>query len=312
MTRIVFLGTPEAAIPALGILSERFEVGLVVTQPDRPRGRSGTPQPPPVRERAEQLGIPVAQPERRAEIAPAISHAGTFDLGVVVAYGMILDPEVLSLPEAGLLNAHFSLLPRWRGAAPVQRALMAGDAMTGVTIIKLDEGMDTGPVLIAQAVDIDPEENAGGLTERLAALGARLLASVVPRYLSGEIEPVPQSDEGVTYARKITAEDRPLDLAAQPADFVAHVRALAPEPGATLEIDGERHKILRARYSDWAPQPGNWMAHDDDFPVVAAGGGGVELVELQPPGKRPQGGADWVRGRRRSRGRVAGAHRLGT
>lgn len=303
MTRIVFLGTPEAAIPTLLALSDRFDVGLAVTQPDRPRGRSGTPQPPPVKERAEDLGIPVTQPKRRGEIASAISYAGSFDLGVVVAYGMILDPEVLALPEAGLLNVHFSLLPRWRGAAPVARALMAGDAMTGVTIIKLDEGLDTGPVLTAQAVDIEPEEDSGQLTGRLARVGARLITSTIPGYLAGDIESIPQSDDGATYAHKITTEDRPLHLQGTPAEFVARVRGLAPEPGATLEIDGERHKILSAREVEWAPDAGTWALHGDS-PVVAVGEGGVELVELQPPGKRPQPGADWARGRRSSQGRV--------
>ena len=301
MTRIVFLGTPEAALPTLLALSDSFEVGLVVTQPDRPRGRSGRPQPSPVKEKAQDLGIPVTQPKQRGEIASAISYAGSFDLGVVVAYGMILDAEVLALPEAGLLNVHFSLLPRWRGAAPVARALMAGDAMTGVTIIQLDEGLDTGPVLTAQAVDIGPEEDSAELTGRLARLGARLITSAIPGYLAGDIEPVVQSDDGATYAHKITAEDRPLDLQGTPAEFVARVRGLAPEPGATLEIDGERHKILRARDVEWAPDAGTWALHGDS-PVVAVGEGGVELVELQPPGKRPQPGADWARGRRSSQG----------
>jgi methionyl-tRNA formyltransferase len=303
MTRIVFLGTPGAAIPSLQILSDNFEVGLVVTQPDRPRGRSATPQPSPVKEMVQDLGIPVTQPKRRGEIAPAIAYAGSFDLGVVVAYGMILDPEVLALPEAGLLNVHFSLLPRWRGAAPVARALMAGDTMTGVTIIKLDEGLDTGPVLTAQAVDIDPGEDAGQLTGRLARVGARLLCSTIPGYIAGEVTPVLQSDDGATYAHKITAADRPLDVHATPAEFVARVRGLAPDPGATLEIDGKPHKILEAREVEWVPEEGSWALHGD-APVVAVGEGGVELVELQPPGKRPQPGADWARGRRSSQGSV--------
>ena len=303
MTRLVFLGSPGAALASLELLADRFDVGLVVTQPDRPRGRSGTPRPPPVKERAEELGISVAQPKRRSEIAEAISDAGSFDLGVVVAYGMILDPEVLAIPEAGVLNVHFSLLPRWRGAAPVARAVIAGDTMTGVTIIKLDEGLDTGPVLTAQGVDIEPGENAGHLTDRLAGLGARLVGSVIPGYLAGQVVPVTQSDEGATYADKITSDDRPLDVSATPAEFVAWVRGLAPDPGATLEIDGERHKILEARASDWGPEPGTWALHQD-VPIVGVSEGGVELVELQPPGKRPQAGADWARGRRRSLGSV--------
>ena len=250
-----------------------------------------------------ELGIDVAQPERRSDIGPAIAGAGDFDLGIVVAYGMLLGPDVLDLPTNGLLNAHFSLLPRWRGAAPVARALMAGDTMTGVTILKLDEGLDTGPVLTAQAVDIGPEENAGELTERLARLGASLVTSVIPGYIEGSVDPVLQSDDGANYAEKIMAEDRPLDLDVSPEEFVDKVRGLAPDPGATLLIDGAPHKVLAARESDWSPAGRSWEIHDD-APVVAVGEGGVELVELQPPGKRPQTGEDWARGRRGSRGRV--------
>lgn len=303
MTRIVFLGTPDEAVPALELLAGKHEVGLVITQPDRPRGRSGALQPPPLKVKASDLGIQVAQPERRSEIAPALAAAGEFDLGVVIAYGTILGREVLDLPRAGLLNVHFSLLPRWRGAAPVARALMAGDTMTGVTIIKLDEGLDTGPVLTAQAVDVEAGENAGHLTARLARLGARLLASVIPGYLEGRLVPVPQSDQGASYAKKIVPADRPLDLEAPREEFVDKVRALAPEPGATLVIDGEPHKVLAAEVADWAPEPGVWEVREG-VPVLRAGDGGVTLVELQRPGRRPQGGADWAQGRQRSRGSV--------
>lgn len=301
MTRIVFLGTPEEAVPTLDALAERFQIDLVVTRPDRPRGRSGAPQAPAVKQRASELGMAVAQPERRSDVRPAIAEAGDFDLGVVVAYGMILGSDVLELPRKGLLNVHFSLLPRWRGAAPVARAIMAGDTMTGVTVLKLDEGLDTGPVLTAQAVDIRLGENAGELTGRLSRLGARLITSVIPGYVQGDIDPVPQIDDGASYAEKITAKDRQLDVDASPVEFVAKVRGLAPDPGAVLVIDDEPHKILAARESDWSPEPGTWELHDG-APVVAVREGGVELVEVHPPGKRPQPGEDWARGRRRSRG----------
>lgn len=303
MTRIVFLGTPEEAVPSLDLLAERFQVDLVVTRPDRARGRSGAPQPSAVKERAGELGIDAAQPETRSDVGPAIAAAGEFDLGVVVAYGMIFGPDALELPRLGMLNVHFSLLPRWRGAAPVARAIMAGDTMTGVTIIKLDQTLDTGPVLTAQAVDIGREENAGELTDRLSRLGARLVASVIPGYVSGEIDPEPQIDDGASYAEKITAEDRPLGVDVMPDEFVAKVRGLAPEPAATLTIDGETHKILAARESERSPETGTWEL-DGDMPVVGLVEGGVTLVELQPPGKRPQSGEDWARGRRRSQGSV--------
>jgi methionyl-tRNA formyltransferase len=168
MARVVFLGTPEAAVPALDSLTQRHEIPLVVTQPDRTQGRSKRPVPSPVKRLASAKGLTVAQPEDRSELAKQFEDHGPFDVGVVVAYGRILRPEILEAPDRGLLNAHFSLLPRWRGAAPVARALMAGDAMTGVTIMKLDEGLDTGPILTAQAIDIPPGVDAGQLTESLA------------------------------------------------------------------------------------------------------------------------------------------------
>lgn len=302
MSRVVFFGTPEEAVPTLETLATRHEIGLVVTQPDRPRGRSGRPQPPPVKQEADRLGLRVVQPQTSAELAEAVG-ADRFDLGVVVAYGRILRPDVLAAPAEGILNVHFSLLPRWRGAAPVARALMAGDAMTGVTIIRLDEGLDTGPVLTAQLVDIHPAEDCGTLSGRLAHLGANLLASVIPGYLSGEVVPIPQSDEGATYAEKVTASDRPLGGIEDASEFLARVRGLAPDPGGVLVIDGEPHKVLAARIGDHSPPPGAWELVDS-VPVVAVGAHGVELVTVQPPGGRPMGGEAWARGRHRQGGSV--------
>lgn len=301
MTRLVFLGTPRSAVPTLESLASQFDVGLVVTQPDRPRGRSGTPAPPPVKVKAQELSIEVVQPSKSSEIAASITDRGHFDLGVVVAYGRILRPDVLGLPRLGLLNLHFSLLPRWRGAAPVARALLAGDEMTGVTIIKIDEGLDTGPVLTAQAVDISPTENAGALTERLAHVGARLITDVIPRYVSGEMVPVEQSDDGLEYADKVTPDDRPLELGGSAQEFVSRVRALAPKPGATLDIDGDRFKILAAQAVTHDIPRGEWRAVDGQ-PVIGVGDGAVALLELQPPGKRSMSGEDWLRGARKSRG----------
>lgn len=303
MIRVVFLGTPAAAVPTLAGLVSRYDVGLVVTQPDRPRGRSRKPAPSAVKLAARERGLLVAQPESSSEIVEVISEHGPFDLGVVVAYGRVLSPEVLEMPGAGLLNVHFSLLPRWRGAAPVARALIAGDTMTGVTIIKIDEGLDTGPVLTAQAVDIAPEEDAGRLTERLAVVGGRLTVDQIPGFLSGTVTPVPQRDEGVTYAAKLTAADRPLNLDGSAQSFVAKVRGLSPTPGAVLGIDGEPHRVLAARPHDHAPSAGYWQDIDGS-PVVAVGDGGVEIVTLQPPGKRPMDGAAWLRGLRVTSGRV--------
>lgn len=302
--KLVFMGTPEAAVPTLAALVQECDVNLVVTQPDRPRGRSKTPQPPPVKEWALDHALVVAQPVKASDLDRALLDHEPFDLGVVVAYGRILGSRVLAIPEHGMLNVHFSLLPRWRGAAPVARALMAGDSMTGVTIMRMDEGLDTGPVLTAQAVDMMPEENAGALTRRLAGLGARLLAGSIAPYLDGELESFEQSDDGVTYAKKIDAADRPLEVGADPDTIVNHVRGLAPRPAASLDIDGERHKILAARRHVATPDQGVWM-DVGGVPVVGFAGGGVELIELQPPGRKPQSGADWLRGRRANHGVVA-------
>jgi methionyl-tRNA formyltransferase len=301
MARVAFLGTPQSAVPTLETLAEEHEIALVVTQPDRPRGRSKSPQPPPVKETAIRLGIPVAQPGKRSEIEGALRESGPFEIAVVVAYGRILTPEVLALPTHGILNLHFSLLPRWRGAAPVARALMAGDPMTGVTIMKLDEGLDTGPILTAQAVDIGQDENAGELTKRLARSGARLLDEAMTAYLAGELEPVPQTDEGVTYADKIEARDRPISPA-DPVDRVlGQIRGLAPTPAATLDIAGQPHKVLAARRSEVSPPQGEWQIIDG-APIIGLADGGVEILTIQPPGKTPREGRAWANGLRQEGG----------
>ena len=303
MARVVFLGTPSAAVPTLEVVAANHEVGLVVTQPDRPRGRSDKPVPPPVRVIADEIGLPVSQPTDRSSFHDALREAGPFDIGVVVAFGRVLRPEILELPTHGFLNVHFSLLPRWRGAAPVARALMAGDEMTGVTIMQLDEGLDTGPVVTAQAVDIEPGENAGHLTERLAHLGARLLATSITPFLSGDLVPVDQSDEGLTYAEKIGPNDRPLSPSQTPDEFVDRVRGLAPDPGATLVIDGEPFRILAAQASAETVPTASWVAHGG-WPIVGVGGGAVTLLTVQPQGKNAMSGDSWLRGYRRVSGTV--------
>ena len=297
MTRIVFLGTPGAAIPTLDRLAGQYEVALVVTRPDRPRGRSSRLEPSPIKVRATELGLEVAQPTASTELREILRKAGPLAAGVVVAFGMLIKPDALAEPAHGMLNVHFSLLPRWRGAAPVARALMAGDPMSGVTIIGLDEGLDTGPVLTAQAVDIHREETGGELTERLSILGAGLLANSLPTYLSGDLVPVPQVEEGATYASKLTADDRPLRPTMSSIEAVNRVRALSPSPGATLHIDGKPHQVLRARAHEESPGEGVLLVVDG-VPVAGVADGGVELVEIQPAGGRAMSGAEWARGRR--------------
>ncbi len=302
--RVVFMGTPQLAVPVLDTLASRHDVARVITQPDRARGRSGRPQPPPVKVRAEELGLVVSQPTSHDELVDTLVGLGDLDLGVVVAYGRILRPETLAIPRHGFLNVHFSLLPRWRGAAPLARALMAGDPMTGVSIMRLDPGLDTGPILTAQAIDIMPNENAGQLGERLSTMGAHLLATVIEPYLSGDMAPVPQTDDGATYADKLTAEDRPIDLSRSPREVVDHIRGLAPEPGATLDIDGEPHQILEAVPTDAPIAPGEWSVVAD-APVFGVAGGGVQISLIKPPGRRLQPGEAWARGRHSDRGTVA-------
>jgi methionyl-tRNA formyltransferase len=295
MTRIVFLGTPGAAIPTLDRLTN--DVALVVTQPDRPKGRSGRLEPTPVKVRAQELGLTVAQPSGSGEIEGILAEYGPFDVGVVVAFGMLIKPGALAQPAHGMLNVHFSLLPRWRGAAPVARALMAGDPMSGVTIIELDENLDTGPVLTAQAVDIQRGETAGELTDRLAGLGGELLTRVLRAYLDGDLAPVPQVDDGATYAAKLTADDRPVRPEMSSLEAINRIRGLSPSPGATLDLDGQPHKVLRARASEQSPDPGVYRVFGE-IPVAGVADGGVELIEIQAPGGRLMSGTEWARGRR--------------
>lgn len=303
MARVVFLGTPDAAVPTLRAVAGEHEVALVVTQPDRPKGRSRRPQPPPIAVEARSLGLESVQPSSRSGLLQAMERATPFDLGVVVAYGRILRPEILGLPERGLLNVHFSLLPRWRGAAPVARALMAGDTMTGVTIIELDEGMDTGPVLTAQAIDIGTDEIRGDLTERLSRVGARLLLASMPGYLEGTLVPTPQTDEGATHADKIESSDRPIHTSSNRRDVMNQVRALAPTPAATVRIGGEPHKVYEVAPVDAGPPQGT-LEIRDGRPVVGLADGAIELKLLQPPGKRAMSGVEWARGLRDGGGSI--------
>ncbi len=298
MSRIVFFGTPEAAVTVLERVASR--VDLVVTMPDRPRGRSRAPQPPPVKERSAELGIPVAQPSRPAEVADVISGSGPFDLGIVVAYGMLLDRPALAAVRLGYVNLHFSILPRWRGAAPVQAALMEGDDRTGVSLMWLEPGLDTGPVSAVRSMSIAPYENAGQLTARLAAAGAALLAAELDPMLEGRRWPSPQPEIGATYAPKIDARVRPLDFTRKASALARQVRALSPNPGA-LASDGERQlRVLSARAVTGDLAPGQIVA-DRTGVLVGTGEGVLVLGEVQPAGGRVMTAAAWHRGHRPDR-----------
>ncbi len=297
------MGSPEFALPTLRALAERYPVVGVVTQPDRPAGRGRRLSPPPVKTLAESLGLPVIQPPRLGEEeAMSRLHAWAPDLIVVAAFGQILRPKVLDLPPFGCLNVHASLLPRWRGAAPVQAAILQGDDQSGVTIMKMDAGVDTGPILNQRALPILPDDTAGSLSQRLAQLGAELLLETLPAYLSGEITPRPQEGEA-TYAPMLRKEDGMLDLTL-PADALARkVRAFNPWPGAFTIWRRQALKVHLAHAVNdpeagiAEPTPGA-RAIWEGKPAILTGHGLLVLDVVQPAGKRPMSGEEFLRGAR--------------
>ncbi|PWC34252.1 methionyl-tRNA formyltransferase [Azospirillum sp. TSO35-2] len=296
--RLVFMGTPDFAVPSLAALIEAgHRVVCVYSQPPRPAGRGQQVQASPVQRFAEQHGIPVRHPKslRNAE-AQAEFAALDADVAVVAAYGLILPQPVLDAPRLGCVNVHGSLLPRWRGAAPIQRAILAGDAETGITIMQMDVGLDTGAMLSKEAVAITPATTATSLHDELAALGARMVVPALAGLAAGTLTAVPQPEEGVTYAAKLTREDGRLDWT-QPAAFVERqVRALTPWPGCWFDAAaGERIKVLAAE-----PVPGRsgvpGTLLDGGDLTVACADGAVRLTRVQRPGKAPVDGAAFLRG----------------
>lgn len=291
--RIVFLGSPpEAAVALRALHDAHHDIALVVTQPDRRRGRGGRPSPTPVKEMAGELGLPVVTPNRSREIVPELEDTGAH-LGVVVAFGQLLPPAVLEALPGGYVNVHYSLLPRWRGAAPVERAILAGDEETGVSLMQLEEGLDTGPVYAVERVTVRPHEPAGELRGRLAEVGAALLV----RCLDEIPHTRPEPQVGVeTYAEKLTPAEFELDWTRPAADLDRMVRAGNPHPGAWTTAGGRRLKILaaRARPDPHHGAPGELL----DGPVVVTGSGTLALEEVQPEGKRLADGDSWYRGLR--------------
>ncbi len=295
--RAAFFGTPPAAVPALAALAAVADVALVVTRPDKARGRSRRPIPPAVKEAAADWGFPVAQPRRAGDVTDRLT-ALDVDVAVVVAYGQLLPPGLLAVPAHGFVNVHFSVLPRWRGAAPVARAILAGDRITGVSLMVLDEGLDTGPVLVSEETPIGAEETAGALTARLAALGAALLGDYLGAYVAGNLVAVPQDGSSATVASKLEGAEAQLDRSMDGPEVLRRVRAFHPRPGAWVETDAGRIKVLRARpTSDAGLRPGHIEA-TGGVAVLTTGAGSVELVEVQPAGKPPMAGRDWMNGRR--------------
>lgn len=297
MTTAVFYGTPAEAVPVLAALLDVAEVPLVVTQPDRARGRSKRPQPPPVKVAAEAWGLPVAQPDR-ASADPGAIRSLAPDVAVVAAYGQLLKPALLEVPARGFVNVHFSLLPRWRGASPVVRAILAGDEATGVSIMRLDEGLDTGPVYATAATPIRAADTGGTLTARLAALGARLLADTLPGIVEGSCTAAAQDDAAATAAGKVHTAEAFVDPVHHSARAVLRaVRAFAPKPGAWGAVGGQRVKLMAAAPADAGPEPGVAELRGADV-VLGTRDGAVALRIVQPSGKGPMAAADWMRGRR--------------
>lgn len=305
--RVVFMGSPEFALPSLTRLAEQYSVVGVVTQPDRPAGRGMVLTPPPIKRLAQALGIATIQPLKLREPAAWEQlQAWQPDMIVVTAFGQILRPNVLDLPRYGCINVHASLLPRWRGAAPIQAAILNGDDRSGVTIMRMDAGVDTGPILAQRPEPILPEDTTETLSRRLAEAGAGLLVDVLPRYLSGELQPRPQPEEGVTRASMIRKEDGLIDFQ-QPAQTLAwKVRAFQPWPGTFFLWAGIPLKVLRAHaLEQGAGLPGEARVYQN-LPAVATGSGWLVLDEVQPSGKKAMPGEVFLRGARQwlEKGRV--------
>jgi methionyl-tRNA formyltransferase len=296
MTRIVFMGSPDFAVPSLRALARQAEVVGVVTQPDRPSGRGRGLKPPPVKSAALDLGLPVIQPEKlRAPAALEQLRQWAPDMIVVAAFGQILRPQVLSLPRRGCVNVHASLLPRWRGAAPIQAAILAGDAQTGVTIMQMDQGIDTGGIIAQRALPIEADDTGGSLFDKLSGLGADLLTATLPRYLSGEAGPQPQDESRATYAPMLKKSDGLLDLA-RPADELARrVRAFNPWPGAYMDFEGASLKVHRAHVETGNAPAGERLAYQGQA-AVGTGSGLLVLDEVQPAGKSPMSGKAFLAG----------------
>jgi methionyl-tRNA formyltransferase len=289
--RIIFMGSPEFAVPTLNALVEAgHEVTAVYCQPPRPAGRGKTDRKTAVHERAEQLGIEVRHPRslRNAEEQARFASLDS-DLAVVAAYGLILPKPILDAPSGGCINVHASLLPRWRGAAPIQRAILAGDEISGVTIMKMDQGLDTGPMLLKRELSLG-DKTAGQVTEELAQLGSEALIE----WLARPGAPVPQPDDGITYAAKIDKAEARIDWSQSAPAIERQVRAFAPAPGAWFEVKGERVKLLQSRsVADVSGEAGRII---DDLLTIACGDGGIQPLKVQRAGRGVMTPGELLRG----------------
>jgi methionyl-tRNA formyltransferase len=296
--RLVFMGTPDFAVPTLAeIVGRGYDVAAVYTRAPKPAGRGLDPQPSPIEREARRFGLPVLTPASlRTPDAPEAFRAHGADAAVVVAYGLILPKPVLDAPPLGCFNLHASLLPRWRGAAPINRAIMAGDAETGVMVMRMEESLDTGPIGMAERVAIGPDMTAGELHDRLARLGADLMLRALGALERGGLTLTPQPSTGVTYAAKIEKAETRIDWRKSSQDVHNHCRGLSPFPGAWFEIPGKdplRVKVLRTARVDGSGAPGTVL---DDRLTVACGEGAVRVLELQRAGRQPMKTDDFLRG----------------
>ena len=300
--RIAFLGTSEFAVPALqALIDAGHDVVAVYTRAPKPAGRGNKERKTPVHQLAERLGLVVRTPKTLKTDEEAVAFkALDLDAAVVVSYGHILTRPFLEAPVLGCVNIPGSLLPRWRGAAPIHRAILAGDAETGVTTMRMDEGLDTGPMLLAERTPISAADTAETVHDRLAELGGRLIVSTLDALVAKTIEPVPQPDDGVTYAHKLGKEEGALDWRRPAAELERKVRAFHPWPGTWFDVPtdqgGERIKVLGAALTLAAGAPGTVSIGRDGFPVVACGVGGLKLLKLQRPGKSAQAADAFLRG----------------
>jgi methionyl-tRNA formyltransferase len=300
MLRVVFMGTPEIAVPTLSeIIGAGHDVVAVYSQPPRPAGRGMDLRMSPVHAHAEACGIPVFTPKSlKGEPEQIAFRALGADVAVVVAYGLLLPKPILEAPREGCLNMHGSALPRWRGAAPIQRAIMAGDTATAAMVMRMDEGLDTGPVCLAERIAIGPDMTAGELHDRMMLIGAGLIVRALAALERGSLVCAPQPQDGVTYAAKIDKAETRIDLTRPASEVHNHIRGLSPFPGAWLEAGPEgkreRIKVLRCTVVEGRAPPGSIL--DPKDAVIACGEGAIRLVEVQRAGKRPMSGAELVRG----------------
>ncbi|AVO46512.1 methionyl-tRNA formyltransferase [Phreatobacter cathodiphilus] len=307
--RVVFMGTPDFAVPTLSeIIGQGHEVVAVYTRAPKPAGRGMAEQKTPVHRLADGFGIPVFTPRTLRDAAAQADFASLgADVAVVVAYGLILPKPVLDAPALGCLNLHGSLLPRWRGAAPIQRAIMAGDAETGVMVMKMDEGLDTGPVAMVEKIAIGPDMTAQDLHDRMAVLGADLMVRALAALDRGSLGFAPQAEDGVTYAAKIDKAEARIDWARPASEIHDKVRGLSPFPGAWFEADlgkgPERVKVLRTALAAGTGAPGTLLAEDL---TVACGTGALRLVEVQRAGAKAMKAADFLNGAKVGPGAVFG------